>query len=78
MTLEQAERLVENEDFKAFISLLNEDAEQIKGDLVYQVPEEMLKVQMKIQTIRSVTGRLAHLIESLRPEEPATDQVTAY
>jgi hypothetical protein len=71
MTLEQAERLKANEDFQAFIALLNSDCDSIKEDMVYQQPEEILKDQLRVQTIRGVSKRLDHVIESARPEEPA-------
>ena len=77
MTREQAERLKENEDFKAFLELLHQDAEMIKEDLVLNPLDDVLKTQIKVQTIRSVAKRLDHLIDELSPEQPATDQDTA-
>jgi hypothetical protein len=70
MTLEQAERLMANDDFQAFLALLNTDCDSIKEDMVYQSPEEFLKDQIRVQTIRGVSKRLEHVIESQRPEEP--------
>ena len=77
MTREQGERLRENEDFKAFLQLLHEDAEMIKEDLVLNPLDDFIKTQIKVQTIRSVAKRLDHLIDSLSPEQPASDQDSA-
>jgi len=77
MSKEQAERLLDNQDFQAFLQLLNEDAEQIKEDLVLNPLDDFIKTQVKIQTIRSVAKRLGHLIDELSPEQPASDQDTA-
>lgn len=76
MTLEQAERLSLNDDFKAFISVLNDDADSIREDLVYQtVPDDILRTQCKIQVLRGVAARLDYVIESLKPEQvPASVQ----
>ncbi len=76
MTLEQAERLRANEDFIAFLSVLNADCDSIKEDMVMSVsPEEVLKDQIRVQTIRGVAKRLDHVIDTLKPEEaPASDQ----
>lgn len=76
MTLEQAERLSLNDDFKAFISVLNDDADSIREDLVYQtVPDDILRTQCKIQVLRGVAARLDYVIESLKPEQvPAAVQ----
>lgn len=76
MTLEQAERLSLNDDFKAFLSLLNDDANSIREDLVYQTnPDDILRTQCKIQVLRGVAARLDYVIESLKPEQvPASDQ----
>jgi hypothetical protein len=77
MTLEQAERLQDNEDFKAFIDLLDEDAKSILEDLVNHVdPSEIMRTQCKIQVLRGVKGRLGHVIEQLKPEAPVSDQST--
>jgi len=74
MTLEQATRLKENDDFKAFLELLKEDVESIKEDMVNQaISQELFKTQIRLQTIRMVAGRLDHVIEELSPESPASD-----
>ena len=75
MTLEQAERLSLNDDFKAFLNLLNADADSIREDLVYQtVPDDIIRTQCKIQVLRGVSARLDYVIESLKPEQaPASE-----
>lgn len=75
MTLEQAERLEANEDFKAFLELLDQDARAILEDLVhYTSPEEIVRTQCKIQVLRGVKARLDYVIEELKPEAPVSDQ----
>lgn len=75
MTLEQAERLSVNEDFKAFIDLLDQDARAILEDLVHHtVQEEIVRTQCKIQVLRGVKARLDYVIEELKPEAPVSDQ----
>jgi hypothetical protein len=75
MTLEQAERLEANEDYRAFLQLLKSDAEGMTEDLIYgKNPEEIMRVQEKIIVLRGVTLRLQHLLADLKPEAPASAQ----
>jgi len=77
MTLEQAERLKENEDYKAFIEQLKTDAASMTEDLIYgKDPTELMRIQEKIIVLRGVTVRLQHIIADLRPEAPASAQAT--
>ena len=74
MTLEQAERLDGNEDFKAFLKLLESDAAGMTEDLIYgKDPDELVRVQCKIIVLRGVALRLGHLLTDLKPPEPASD-----
>jgi len=75
MELAQAERLSQNQDFVAFLKVVNDDVESIKEDLVYHTdPMEIMRTQCKIQVLRGISGRLNHVIENLKPEAPASDQ----
>lgn len=75
MNLEQAERLNANEDFGAFIKLLQADAQGITEDLIYQKdPQELMRLQEKIIVLRGVSIRLKHLLADLQPEPPASLQ----
>jgi hypothetical protein len=79
MTLEQAERLNANEDFAAFIKLLQSDAEGLLENLIYgKDPGEIMRVQEKIIVLRGVTVRLKHLLADLQPEAPASLQDSEY
>ena len=76
MTLEQAERLKENDDFKAFLELLDSDAVSILEDLVtFKNPDDIMRTQCKIQVLRGVKLRIGHVIEELKPPS-ASDQTT--
>ena len=73
MTLEQAERLKSNPDFTAFMELLETDVGSIKEDMITHVdPTDVLKDQIRVQTIRGVSIRLNHVIDSEKPIEPAS------
>ena len=79
MTIEQAERLHGNEDFAAFLSVLKSDAEGMMEDLIYQKDHmELMRLQEKIIVLRSVTGRLQHILADLQPEPPASLQDSEY
>jgi hypothetical protein len=75
MNLEQAQRLEQNEDFKAFLAVLQEDANGLMEDLIYgKDMDEYVRTQCKIIVLRGVTVRLQHLLADLKPEAPATHQ----
>jgi hypothetical protein len=75
MNLEQAERLNANEDFKAFLAVLQADADGLMEDLIYgKDMAEYVRTQCKIIVLRGVTVRLQHLLADLKPETPASAQ----
>ena len=75
MTLEQAERLLANDDFKAFLQLLDSDSASMVEDLVYHTDAaEILRTQCKIITLRGVKARIQHVIDDINPPvAPASD-----
>lgn len=77
MTLDQAERLAVNDDFKAFMQVLGEDAASMTEDLVYHKDAgEIIRTQCKVLVLRGVKERLNHLIDDLKNPTPASAQQT--
>ena len=75
MTLDQAERLLANDDYKAFLEVLDDDAKSILEDLVsHRDIVEITRTQCKIEVLRGVKARLNHLIDDLKAEVPVSGQ----
>lgn len=77
MTIDQAERLLVNDDFKAFLEVLDDDAKSILEELViHRDIVEISRTQCKIEVLRGVRARLNHLIDDLKAPSPVSAQET--
>lgn len=68
MNLEQARRLRDNEDYRAFIEVLKEDEEALKEDMLREDVDPH-SYKTAALTIRRVRARLENLIEDLEEDE---------